>query len=70
MACLHKAMSGDVFSKSNVMTHDVGIVVHVLSWFVRSRSAVAIFHRVQSLYCRLVWGAFEAWYLIFRNSAC
>lgn len=39
------------------MTHDVWKVVHILSSFVRSWSAVIVIHRLQSSFCRVVRGA-------------
>lgn len=47
--------------------HDVEIVVHVLNWCVRSRSAVAIFHQFETFYCRLLLDASKEQYLSFRK---
>lgn len=50
MGCIHEA---------TFIAHDVGVVVHLRGWFVRSGFDVVIFRRFQFFYCRHVRGVFK-----------
>lgn len=56
---------GDMFTQSDLITHNVRIVVHLLSCFVRSWSAAVVCYRCQSFHYRLVWSASKKRYLAF-----
>lgn len=49
------------------MTREVRIVAHLLSWYVRSRYALVVFHRLQSSYHSLIQDAFKEQSRSFRK---